>query len=115
MVAKDGDLGPLGDPNSMGDAASGLSADTISKFEAALTEYNAALDRLYVATNDASAAAAAMMSWASVGEKLVALAGPLLKQLSAKPGGAAAIQGSGLNNALAQIKTVSGLFAGLRL
>ena len=115
MVAKDGDLGPLGDPNSLGDAAKGLSTGTIDAFNGALRSYNDSVDRLYTATNDAAAAAAAMMSWVTVGEKLVELAGPLLKQLMAKPGGAAVIAGSGMKDALASVSKLSGMFSGLKL
>lgn len=82
-IARDGELGDLG-RDRLGDAGTGVSEETTAAFLAALNELSQALDDLARARNEAAKAAQVVMSWASVGQKALAVAEPFLMQWAAE-------------------------------
>lgn len=85
-IAGDGDIGPLAG-DSMGSAAHGVSAENAGAFGLALEEFNAKVRAFDLARADASAATAALMNWVTVGEKVIAMAAPMMANLRAAPPG----------------------------
>ena len=78
MVADEGDIGPLGDPNLMGGAGGGISDATVAELDAHIAEFNTTLFALQEARDDADKAALLLQSWVTVGQKLVDTVVPII-------------------------------------
>ncbi len=111
-IANDGDLGDLG-RDTVGAAGLGVSPEHLDEFRTAMSHFHAACSAIEASQDQAEQAVAMLESWVTVGEKALAIVGPILQTLVARHTAAPPADGTA-PPAATRIGNVAALLDGFR-